>query len=446
MRLTILNQFFYPDHAATSQLMTDLAQNLCEHGVEVTALSSRGRYNGGDALPSRGYYRGVKIERAWATCFGKRNMAGRLCDYLTFYLGACWKLLTMPRQHVVMALTTPPLIGLIALLVGRLRGMRVVTLMEDLYPDVAIALGALSPDSLATRLFDRLTCLMLRKADRIIVLSDCMLDRVIAKIGPEAYSRIDVIHNWADGQEIAPLTKNGYLSRQNCPDVAEKLVVLFSGNLGLVNEFATVLDAARRVHDRRDIAFVFIGEGAKAAEIRDFVHRNRLDNIHMLPYQPREALPWCLASGDVLLITLAEGLAGLSVPSKTYSSLAAGRPLLYVGDQQSSVANLILQHHCGATVASGDSEQLAAILTGWADNRAPLAALGVASRSLFEQRFDRPAAVHGYLESLNKCMHDAARATDGAFPAIVPIKSPIKSPMKSMDVNDSVNIEIEECA
>jgi glycosyltransferase involved in cell wall biosynthesis len=437
MRLTILNQFFYPDHSATSQLMTDLAQNLCEHGVEVTALSSRGRYNGGDALPSRGYYRGVKIERAWATCFGKRNMTGRLCDYLTFYLGAFWKLLIMPRQHVVMALTTPPLIGLIALLVGRLRGMRFVALMEDLYPDVAIALGALSPNSLVARLFDRLTCLMLRKADRIIVLSDCMLDRVIAKIGPEAYSRIDVIHNWADGQEIAPQTKNGYLSRPDCPDVADKLVVLFSGNLGLVNEFATVLEAARRVRDRRDIAFVFIGEGAKADEIRGFVRRHHLDNIQMLPYQPREALPWCLASGDVLLITLAEGLAGLSVPSKTYSSLAAGRPLLYVGDQNSSVANLILQHHCGATVASGDNDRLAAILTGWADNRAPLADFGVASRALFEQCFNRPAAVHGYLESLRKCMHDPARATDAAFPDIVPIKS--------VGVNESVNIEIEEC-
>ena len=107
MRLTILNQFFYPDHSATSQLMTDLAENLCEHGFEVTAVAARGRYNGGDTLPASEVHNGVRIERAWATGFGKKRLWGRLADYVTFYLSACWKLLTMPRQDVVMALTTP---------------------------------------------------------------------------------------------------------------------------------------------------------------------------------------------------------------------------------------------------------------------------------------------------------------------------------------------------
>src|SRR5262249_1717686 len=121
---------------------------------------------------------------------------------------------------VVMALTTPPLVGLIALVVGRLRGMRFVALMEDLYPEVAIALGALNPESRLAKWLDWLSCQMLRRADRIIVLSDCMLERVIAKIGPEARSRIDVIHNWADGQEIVPLAEGeeGYFNRQTWPD------------------------------------------------------------------------------------------------------------------------------------------------------------------------------------------------------------------------------------
>ncbi len=425
MRLTILNQFFYPDHSATSQLMTELAQNLSEHGFEVTALSSRGRYNGGGALPSREQHGGVRIERAWSTSFGKTRLFGRLCDYLTFFLAAFWKLLTMPHQDVVMALTTPPLIGLIALAVGRLRGMRVVALMEDLYPDVAIALGAVKQGSLVARVFDWLTCFMLKRADRIIVLSDCMLERVVAKIGTEAYSRIDVIHNWADGQEIAPLTagEERFFNARDWPELSNKFIVLFSGNLGLVNEFATVLAAANTLRKRTDIAFVFIGAGARAAEIRNYALRHDLNNVRMLPYQPRESLRHCLASGDALLITLADGLAGLSVPSKTYSSLAAGRPLLYVGDQRSSVARLISQHECGAAVASGDSEQLAATLSGWAANRDALDRLGVAARALFERRFDRQVAVRGYLKSLTKCFNDAGRSLEAKREDTLPIKS-----------------------
>ncbi len=142
MRIIILNQFFYPDHSATSQLMTDLAESLVERGHQVTALAGRGRYNGGDALLSKGEYQGVRIERAWTTCYGKRNLAGRVVDYLSFYLGASWKLVRLPHHDIVMALTTPPLIGLVALLIARLRGMRLVALMQDIYPDVAVALGS----------------------------------------------------------------------------------------------------------------------------------------------------------------------------------------------------------------------------------------------------------------------------------------------------------------
>src|SRR5262249_36877639 len=143
MRLIILNQFFYPDHSATSQLMTDLSESLVENGIEVTAIAGRGRYNGGEKLSQRQEHRGVVIERAWSTSFGKKFLAGRIFDYLSFYIGATWKLLRVPRHDLVMALTTPPLIGLVALLVGRLRGMRVVMLVQDVYPDIAVALGAL---------------------------------------------------------------------------------------------------------------------------------------------------------------------------------------------------------------------------------------------------------------------------------------------------------------
>src|SRR5687767_2465777 len=104
MRIIILNQFFYPDHSATSQLMTDLAESLAQRGIAVTALAGRGRYNGGEKLAPYEEYQGVKIERAWATSFGKHHLFGRLADYLSFYLGASWKLLRLPKHDIVMAL------------------------------------------------------------------------------------------------------------------------------------------------------------------------------------------------------------------------------------------------------------------------------------------------------------------------------------------------------
>lgn len=383
--------------------MTDLAESLVGRGFEVTALSGRGRYNGGGRLAPRESYGGVRVERAWATSFGKGSVAGRLADYLTFYLGAAWKLLTLRRHDVVMALTTPPLISLLALVACRLRGMRLAALVQDVYPDVGVALGTFREGALATRVLDRLNRLVLSRADRVIVLGECMRERVVAKVGPGGEGRVDVIHNWADGEKVRPLFEgegNAFIEEHG---LAGRFVVEFSGNLGRVNDFETPLGAARLLKDRDDIVFLFIGEGAKAAEISEYVRAHALPNVRLLPYQPRESLLYSLAAGDAHLVTLAEGLAGLSVPSKTYGILAAGRPVLFVGDQRSDIARLVAEHGCGAVVAAGDAEGLARVVSSWADDPAVLRRMGVEARELFLRRFDRPHAVEAYAESLYKC-------------------------------------------
>jgi colanic acid biosynthesis glycosyl transferase WcaI len=394
--------------------MTELAESLVEQGVEVTALAGRGRYNGGEGLAPREDYRGARIRRAWSTSFGKKSIAGRLFDYASFYLGATFELLRMPRHDIVMALTTPPLIGLVALLVGRLRGMRVVSLVQDVYPDIAVALGALSPNSLATRILDWLNRFVLRGVDRTIVLSDCMRDRIAAKVA-NRLSTIDVIHNWADGEKIMPLDDENPFVEAN--GLGGAFVVLFSGNLGNVNEFSTVLDSADRLSARTNIVFLFVGEGAKACEIRDYALEHGLNNIRLLSYQPLSLLPLSLAAGDVSLVTLADGLAGLSVPSKTYAILAAGRPVLFVGDLKSDIARLVLDNHCGAAVAAGDSVRLSEIILEWSLDQTKMRVLGAEARKLFEKRFDRGTAVSAYMQSFKRCMETEPRPLRSALVA-----------------------------
>jgi colanic acid biosynthesis glycosyl transferase WcaI len=407
MRVIILNQFFYPDHSAGSQFMTDLAESLVGQGVEVTALSGRGRYNGGGRLPPREIYKGVRVERAWATSLGKGNLIKRLSDYLTFYLCATWKLARLPRHDIVMALTTPPFIAFAALVIGRLRGMRVVALVQDVYPDVAVSLGALNGRNPATRLLDWLNRYTLRNSDRVIVVGECMRERLLAKVGAQFAPRFRVIHYWADGREISPLNgEKNFFAEQL--DAAGKFVLLFSGNVGRINEFDTVLDAALALRDRSDILFLFVGDGVKKASVEKFKERHDLSNIRLLPYQPRETLRYSLAAADAALVTLAEGLAGLSVPSKTYACLAAGLPILFVGDAQSSIARIVAENACGEVVRPGDHLHLARVLRDWAADKAKVAALGRAARATFERDFERARAVSAYMETFAECMGDSA--------------------------------------
>jgi glycosyltransferase involved in cell wall biosynthesis len=408
VRLVILNQFFYPDHSATSQLMTELAESLVQAGLDVTAVAGRGLYSGGGRLADQEQHDGVRIERAWSTRFGKKCLAARLSDYLSFYIGATWKLFTIPRHDIVMALTTPPLIGVVALIVGRIRGMRVVALIQDVYPDVAVALGALKPGSLITQVFEWLSKFTLRGADRIVVLSECMRHRIAERAGLDAAARIDVIHNWADGKHITPVAaaSNPFAIEHGLDG---KFVVLFSGNIGQVNDFDTVLSAALLLRDRPRIRFLFIGDGARAARIKSFAESNRLANIRLLPYQPKEITRYSIAAGDAALVTLAEGLAGLSVPSKTYSILAAGRPVLFVGDTSSEVARILSDNECGAVFKSGDAAGLARLIAHWSEDRRQPDLFGQRARVIFERRFDRPLAVNAYLETLGRCMAGGPR-------------------------------------
>lgn len=400
--------------------MTELGESLVERGVVVTALAGRGRYNGGVTLPVREIYRGVHIERAWATSFGKGSMMTRLCDYVSFYLGATWKLLTMPRHDIVMALTTPPLISLLALLVCRVRRMKLIALVQDVYPDVAVALGALNPTGLITKLLNHLNNLVLKCANRIIVLGDCMRERVTEKAREGSEQRIDVIHNWADGEKIRPLDESALNPFVEEHGLEGQFVLLFSGNFGLVNDFATVLDAARILSDQSGIKFLFIGDGAKKGEIEAYVKEHRLSNIKLLPYQPRELLPYSLAAGHVHLVTLAEGLAGLSVPSKTYGILAVGRPLIFVGDPRSDIARIVKETGCGEVVATGEGERLSRLILDYAENPERLKLLGLEARELFKCRFDRQQAVHLYLESFLRCMNHVSTGYEKSNPSTSP--------------------------
>jgi len=380
--------------------MTELATSLVDRGMSVTAIAGRGNYTGGQKLPRTETYKGIRISRSWSTSFGKRNIAGRMLDYLSFYIAAAWKLATIPRHDVILSLTTPPFITLLALIVGRLRKIRIIAVQQDLYPDVAVALGALRADSLLTRFLSWLDRKTLQHADRVIVLGECMRERVLRKSVDAAH--IDVIPNWADGTATKPLPRQNWFSEKY--QLSSSFVLLFAGNFGLVNDFATVLDAAKLLRDESRIVFLFVGGGVQSGLIDEFRTRHELSNIIVLPYHPPAVMPEVLAAADVALVTLADGLAGLSVPSKTYGSLAAGKPVLFVGDLRSDIARLVESRGCGAAVRAGDSLVLAEVIRNWASRREDVAAFGINARAVFEANFDRSHAVNSYVESMYRCV------------------------------------------
>jgi glycosyltransferase involved in cell wall biosynthesis len=403
MRVLLVNQYFWPDMAATAQLLADLAEDLAAAGHEVTALAGRGTYVAGRAgrLPRRERWQGVEIRRVACTDFGRLSRLGalgRLADYLTFLAAAAIAVLTVPRQDVVVCLSTPPLVAMLGLLARRRRGTRFVYKVEDLYPDLGVALGALPRRSPLTRGLAALSARLLSGADAVVTLDDAMAAQVRTRAPQRRALSVTVIPNWADGEAIVPDAAAGARFRRE-HDIPESMfVVLYSGNLGLAHRFDAVAGAAHRLAARApEVLWLIVGGGPALADLAARVAG--LGSVRFLGYQPRQRLNELYNAADLHLVTLRDEVTGLLVPSKYAATLAAGKPVLLVGGEGSDLQAEIVARglgwispHTAEAVVEAVTEGVAARRRDGRREAAGLAARGQAARRVFDERYSRRRA------------------------------------------------------
>lgn len=404
MRVLILNQYFHPDLAATAQLATDLAVDLVERGHDVTVVAATAGYQADAApLPRIDSYRGVRIVRVPSFGFGRKRKLLRVLDYVSFLAGALVPVLTETRPDVLLALSTPPFIAALGLLARKLRRVRLLFWVMDVYPDVAFRLGALPERGLAASVLRELARRLLAGADGVIALDDSMRERLIAS-GASA-ARVHVIDNWNDGDAIRPqpLATNALRERLG---LGARFTVSYSGNMGRAHEFDTLIAAMRLLRDE-DIQWLFIGDGPARADVERRVAALELPHVAFLPYQDRDALPVSLTAAHASIVTLQPEFAGLVVPSKLYGLLAAGVPVVYVGPNEGRVADVIARAQVGVAAANGDAAGLAAAIRRLRDDEPARAAMGQRARALFDAEFTRERALdrhHAVIVSQGKSM------------------------------------------
>jgi glycosyltransferase involved in cell wall biosynthesis len=392
MRLIFVNRFFHPDHSATSQILSDLAFHLAEAGFDVHILTSRQLYDDPSrVLPKRESVRGVRVNRVWSTRFGRGRLLPRAVDYLTFYLSATAKLATLADSAtLVIAETDPPLLSVPCALVARLKRSTAINWTQDLFPEIAESLHVPGIALLAP-LLRRLRNLSLNLARTNVVLGDGMAARLRAE--GIAHEKIDVIHNWFPGETVpAPAQPTANPLRAEW-DLGQKFVVGYSGNFGRAHDFATTLDAAALLRDLPDLHFLFVGAGAQRAWVEARVVELGLTNVSFRPYQPLERLATSLSVPDAHLVSLKPELEGLIVPSKFYSVLAAGRPVLFVGDRKGEMAMCIEEAGCGRAFSVGAAADLATAIRELASHPADVAEMGERARALWAARFKRQQAL-----------------------------------------------------
>jgi colanic acid biosynthesis glycosyl transferase WcaI len=393
MKIIAVNRFYAPDHSATAQLLTDLAEYLAAWGGEVVVITSRQRYDDPAArLAPVERLGGITVRRVWTSRFGRRWLPGRALDYLSFYLAAFAALVREARAgDTILAKTDPPLLSVVAWLAARLRGARLVNWCQDLFPEVAAALGlawAAGPVGQALR---GLRNRSLRAAAVNVVPCERMAQRLATEgVPPE---RIAVIHNWADRVAIRPIAPERNPLRREW-GLAGRRVIGYSGNLGRAHDLPAVRTfvAAMAVADP-ELVFLFVGGGAGLTPLTEWARARGLRNMLVRPYQPRERLAESLSVPDLHLVSLDPACEGLIMPSKLYSVLAAGRPVVALGAPNGALAELVRDIGCGLTWAEGREGEVLAWLQNASRSSPRL-------RRPFEARFARVHALRQWRTAL----------------------------------------------
>lgn len=351
--IIFLNRFYWPDELATAQLLRDIAEAMAERGHEVVVITSRPE-NSGRLLPRSEHHHGVRIERVRSTRWWRRHLAGRAVDFATFHIAVLARLFWhLRREDTVVAMTDPPLLGVGAWLITRLRGARVVHWVQDIYPEIAIGVSG----GRLLQAFQPVRNLSWRRSSACVVPGEDMAASITASGVPA--ERVIVSSNWAPAG-LNPAAEAAIAAQRATWKLTGKFVAMYSGNLGRVHDLEPLLEVAATMQHDSDFALVIVGEGAQRPLLQQSARSRGLANMHFFPSQPRAALGTVLGAADVHFVTLRPGTAGFVFPSKLYGVARVERPVIFIGERTCELARIVETGRFGRTF---DRTQIAAIAT-----------------------------------------------------------------------------------
>jgi colanic acid biosynthesis glycosyl transferase WcaI len=373
MHILLLNEYYPPDTSATARMAALVAERLAQQH-EVTVVAGRPSYDPDESYPYTLLHRTIRnhvaVECVGSTTYPRHKMRRRVSNYLSYLALAVPRALAV-RPDVILAMTDPPVAGIAGAVIARLTGRPFVYNVRDMYPDMALGGDIVRQNAWIER-WERMHRGALKQAARVIVLGDDMRDRIVGK---------------GIRQENVVVVRDGSSPVHDMPDTNDpvvqeirsgfRFVVLHAGNLGFYGAWQTLLKAAE-ILGNENTGLVFVGDGANRAALAESAADLR--NVRFLPFRPVQQVPHVMMAGDLHIITVKRGLEGVVVPSKLYSTLAAGRPVLAIAAPESDAARIVTSTGCGRSADPDDPMAVAVAIRELRSDPARLVEMGRRAR------------------------------------------------------------------
>ena len=406
MKLVYLVQYFSPEKASGLQLVEDLLEGFSAHGWKTDVFTP---------TPTRGvtdeqrkeyarkrveikYDGRLTIHRMHLYREGK-GFVGRAIRYLLFGIECFWKAATVPADFIFTG-SGPPTQGVVVGLAKKVSGKKVIYNLQDIFPDSLVTSGICGENSFLMKIGHAMENFTYRNADHIITITDDMKANIMKKGVPE--DKISVVRNWIDTDKVKHISREDNLLFDELKLPRDGFYVVYAGNLGKVQGVDVILKTASLMKNNRDIKFVIFGNGSEEKNLKKIVNDKHLDNVLMLPLQPIERASEVYSMADVSIISCTPGTCGSGMPSKTWTSIAAGVPIIASFDMPSEMERTIEEAECGFCTRAGDENELTEkIIRVFGDSRLKKC-LGQNARRYAEKNVSKAEAVEKYIKSIER--------------------------------------------
>lgn len=409
-KLLVYAHYYYPDVASTGQILKELCEGMSST-FDITVICVVPSYTGKieEKYKKDKYYNeeinGIKVMRVRVPEFSKGNKKSRIKNLLTYFFRAVYATLKIEKQDYIFTISQPPILGGILGVIGKwFKGEKLIYNIQDFNPEQTMAVGY-SKNKIILNVamaVDKFSC---KRADKVIVVGRDMQETLRNRFKNKKVPRNVFINNWIDEKEIYPLPEDNeeLVAFKKKYDLYGKTVIMYSGNIGLYYDLENLIKVIGKFNGRDDVVFTFVGDGTKKQDIEDYVNEHKLSNVKFIPYQDKKDLIYSLNAGDVHWVVNAKGIKGVSVPSKLYGVMAAGKTVFGVLDEASEARLIIEETGCGYVVEPGDYDGVEEMLIRYINGRDTIEFMGSYSRGYLVENLAKDVSIRKYIKEILSC-------------------------------------------
>ncbi len=404
-KLLVLSQFYRPDIASTANLYTQLCEYLSK-SFDVTVIAAVPSYLGKvpEAYQNQTFFdeteNGVHIIRVRVSEFNKQSKKSRIKSLFGYLFRAVRAIRRIDSADIVLTLSQPPVLGgLLGYCASKRLKAKLVYNIQDFNPE-QIIYTSFSKKRLIIWMLQKLDNAVCRRADAVILLSRDMDRTLSERLRHRGVPRSYIVSNWVDTGTVVPVekTENPLIGKYGLDP--KDFLVVYAGNVGVMQNLSTLILAADRLKDETGIRFVVIGEGAWSDAMKQMIAERGLENVSVYPYEPTENIRYVYSLGDVEIVSIGRNVTKCSMPSKTWNILACGRPVICQVDQDSELNRMIEEDEIGYAVAPGDDQAMAERILDLFREREKAASFSRNARRIAEERYEASMCMHGYEKAL----------------------------------------------